>query len=73
MSRRLTLELPNDVYARVEAAAAATSQTPEEWVTTSLPQLLPPPVPNGTANGAMEEDWLPRRCNARPLPRMVRH
>jgi hypothetical protein len=58
MSRRLILELPNDVYARVEAAAAATNQSPEEWVATSLPQLLPPPPTNGAANGALAADWF---------------
>jgi len=41
VSQTITLDLPDDIFAGVEQAAAANSQTPGEWLRDNLPTLLP--------------------------------
>jgi len=48
MSR--TLELPDELYERLEKAAAEDGKSPQEWLAMHLPSLddLTPPSPAGT-------------------------
>ena len=46
MSRIITLDLPEDVFTGVEQAAAASGQTPGEWLRDNLPALLPAMPPS---------------------------
>ena len=41
MSQTITIDLPDEMYARVEEAATASGQKPEEWLLGALPALLP--------------------------------
>jgi hypothetical protein len=41
VSRTITLDLPDNLYAGVAQAAAASGQTPGEWLRDNLPALLP--------------------------------
>jgi hypothetical protein len=57
MSRQIVIELPDDVYDTVRAAAEACGERPAEWVAAHLPEWLrgvrggearsAPPVPDG--------------------------
>ena len=84
MSRHLTLDLPDDLYAAVEHAAHANAQSPDEWLLRQLTMLLPVPVRNGTNDGvwtaaeeaqfaaeeaAFEAEWHQHRAEMEELRR----
>ena len=53
-----TVELPDDVYEQLQAAAAAAGTTPAEWFAAGLTNPCPSPV----------EDGLPRGCSLADAP-----
>jgi hypothetical protein len=46
VSQTITLDLPDNVYAEVVRAAAASDRTPGEWLRDNLPALLPAVPPS---------------------------
>jgi hypothetical protein len=49
MSRSISLEIPDNVYAAIERVAAVTKQTPAEWMVRMLTHHLP--ARTGSENG----------------------
>jgi hypothetical protein len=47
----LTIELPDDLAARLEAASAQTHVPPAQFVRATLEKALPAPAPGSPANG----------------------
>jgi hypothetical protein len=64
VSRTITLDLSDDVFAGVERAAAASSQAPGEWLRDNLPTLLPAVLPSIDAREDAPEFWLMPEADA---------
>ena len=54
----LTIELPDDLAARLAAASAQAHLPPAQLVRDALEKLLPVPLPNGTADGPTLHDRM---------------
>jgi hypothetical protein len=61
MSKTVTLELTDEVYVAVEAAAAATGQPPGEWIVGNLCNWLPARVQPNPPEQGIDIDALLRK------------